>query len=232
MLEYGIMKNLLSIPEGMSSPVRNIFCIGRNYVEHAKELKNEVPSEPVVFLKPTSSLAISQMPIVIPSISNNVHHELELVIAIGRTVKKESGTQSLSAIDAIALGIDVTARDLQDQLKEKKLPWTIAKGLDTFAALSPFLKIDSPQTRDWSTVELELFINGELKQKGKTDQMIFDIATIISFLSHRFTLEAGDIIYTGTPAGVGKLASGDILESNLLAFGKKINWKIAVTAED
>jgi 2-keto-4-pentenoate hydratase/2-oxohepta-3-ene-1,7-dioic acid hydratase in catechol pathway len=185
--------NLFRTPQGMSAPVKNIFCIGRNYLEHAQELKNEVPTEPVVFIKPTSSLALDQEPIVIPALSKNVHHELELVIAI----------------DA----------------------WTIAKGMDTFAALSPFLKIDSPETRDWSTLELELFINGELKQKGKTSQMIFDIGTIISFLSHRFTLEAGDIIYTGTPAGVGKLVSGDTLESNLFAFDKKINWKTSVLAE-
>jgi 2-keto-4-pentenoate hydratase/2-oxohepta-3-ene-1,7-dioic acid hydratase in catechol pathway len=224
------MKNLnsLRIPPGLDYPVRNIFCIGRNYADHAAELKNDIPSEPVVFLKPTSSMALGDEPIIIPEYSKNVHHEVEIVLAIKRRVKNESPAEVLSAIDAIAIGIDVTARDLQDQLKEKKLPWTIAKGLDTFAALSKFDKIKSPEKLDWSNIEIELLIDDVLKQKGKSDLMLFPIATLISFLSQRFTLDQGDLIYTGTPAGVGPLKQGNQLTARMKGVGSTIEWMTKV----
>ncbi|MBC7385121.1 MAG: fumarylacetoacetate hydrolase family protein [Cryobacterium sp.] len=218
-------------PVGLSFPVRNIFCVGRNYREHAKELGNEVPSEPVIFTKPTSALCLGNEPIVLPPHSSDVHYELEIVVAIGRRVKNESATEVLSALQAVAVGIDVTARDLQNQLKQKKLPWTLAKGLDTFAALSPFIEVEKPSEKDWGILTFELAIDGQNRQSGKTSEMIFSIPTLVSYLSHRFTLDRGDIIYTGTPSGVGPLKPGNRLKTTWNAFGTSLTWETRVTTD-
>jgi 2-keto-4-pentenoate hydratase/2-oxohepta-3-ene-1,7-dioic acid hydratase in catechol pathway len=191
----------------------SIYCIGRNYAEHARELNNPVPTEPVVFLKPASSLLPDGGDVVIPPDSENVHHEAELVIAIGKTASRITPNQAADCIAGIAAGIDITARDIQDRLKQKSLPWLLAKGLDTFAPVGSFVPLSD--TIDLKNLQLTLTVNGQLKQDGNTRDMLFPVDIIISRLSHWFTLMPGDLIFTGTPAGVGALNPGDQVSVSL-----------------
>lgn len=193
--------------------INTIFCIGRNYLEHARELNNPVPKNPVIFIKPITSVIYSDDTIILPPESHDVHFETEIVVAIGKGGKNISTDEALSHIDGYGIGIDVTARDLQQQAKEKSLPWAIAKGFDTFAPISNF--IEATQVPDISNLAFNLRINGETRQEGNTSDMIFPIPTLISRVSNYFMLNPGDLIFTGTPQGVGPLYSGDILEATL-----------------
>ncbi|NGP75895.1 fumarylacetoacetate hydrolase family protein [Balneolaceae bacterium YR4-1] len=193
--------------------VNSIFCIGRNYAKHAKELKNVVPDQPMVFLKPVSALIFEGDSIVIPEQSKEVHHEVELVVAIGKTGKNIPESKAINYIRGYGIGIDVTARDIQQKAKEKSHPWSVAKGFDTFAPLSHFVKtsaIDDPQQLD-----LQIEVNGEIRQQGNTRDMIFPVKTLISYLSTIFTLSPGDLIFTGTPEGVSPIKSGDKIKATL-----------------
>jgi 2-keto-4-pentenoate hydratase/2-oxohepta-3-ene-1,7-dioic acid hydratase in catechol pathway len=191
----------------------SIYCIGRNYAEHARELNNPIPAEPVVFLKPASSLLAHGGSVVIPPDSANVHHEAELVVAIGKTAFQIPPEQAHNHIAGIAAGIDITARDIQDRLKQKSLPWLLAKGLDTFAPVGPFIPLTD--SVDLKNLQITLTVNNTLKQDGNTCDMLFPVDIIISRLSHWFTLMPGDLIFTGTPAGVGPLSAGDSVTSRL-----------------
>jgi len=193
--------------------INNIFCIGRNYVEHAHELQNEVPDQPLVFLKPSSSIILEGDTIRIPSQSSNVHHEVELVAAIGKKGKNIPEKDALGYVAGYGIGIDVTARDVQQRAKEKGHPWSVAKGFDTFAPISPFVsadKLPNPQN-----VDLEIVVNGEMRQADNTKLMIFPVAKLISYLSTIFTLNPGDLIFTGTPKGVSPLTSGDSVTATM-----------------
>ena len=191
-----------------------IICIGRNYVAHAQELHNEVPSEPVVFMKPDSALLRNNDPFFIPDFSNDIHHEIELVVKINRLGKYIEKRFAHRYYNEIGLGVDFTARDLQAKLKEKGLPWEKAKAFDKSAVISTeFLKKE--EIADFSSVKFQLDINGETVQKGDSALMIFPIDEIISQVSRYFTLKIGDLIYTGTPAGVGAVKIGDRLEGYL-----------------
>ncbi len=192
---------------------RNLFCIGRNYVEHAKELNNEVPSQPLVFLKPTSSIIFDGNTIQIPSQSQNVHHEVELAVAIDKGGKNIPKEKALKHVGGYGIGIDVTARDIQQQAKEKGHPWTVAKGFDTFAPLSTFIKKD--QVEDPQNLNLQISVNGEIRQSDSTKLMIYTVADLIHYLSTIFTLQPGDIILTGTPKGVSAITQGDKIEASL-----------------
>ena len=186
-----------------------IICIGRNYAEHAKELKNEVPDEPVVFMKPPSALLVNNKPFYYPEFSNDIHYEAEIVLKIcknGRHVQPEFADDYY---DQIGLGIDFTARDLQAKCKEKGHPWEIAKGFDGSAVLGNFVPIEQV---DRQAIEFELRKNGGVVQHGNTKDMLFSFADIIVYLSKFFRLQIGDYIYTGTPAGVGPIRIGDKLE--------------------
>jgi 2-keto-4-pentenoate hydratase/2-oxohepta-3-ene-1,7-dioic acid hydratase in catechol pathway len=197
----------LSIP-GTNLKFQNIFCIGRNYSEHAKELNNPIPTSPVVFIKPTSSVCFSGDNLVIPTQSNRVDHEVEIVVVIGKAGKNITELEAHTYISHIGIGLDFTARDLQDKAKEKALPWSIAKGFDTFAAVGQFIKFNgNPEIL--KNINFSLEVNGEKKQSGKTSDMIFSIPNLVSYLSTIFTLSPGDIIFTGTPSGVGPLKEGD-----------------------
>lgn len=200
---------------GLTPPlaINSIFCIGRNYVEHAKELNNEVPDEPVVFLKPVSSIILNGGTISLPDKTNNVHHEVELVAAIGKEGKNIPERRALEHIAGYGIGIDVTARDLQSQAKKAGKPWTIAKGFDTFAPISDFLP--SEQVEDPRNLDLTLSVNGKMQQKGSTGLMIFSIPELVAYLSGIFTLYPGDLIFTGTPAGVSAIQAGDKIEAVL-----------------
>lgn len=193
---------------GTGLSAQNIYCIARNYAEHARELGNAVPSTPIVFLKPTSSLCLNGSTIQLSALSNHVHHEVEVVVAIGFPAKNISADQALSVIAGFAVGIDVTARDLQDEAKKGGKPWALSKGLPTFAPVSTFVKATLP-------LGFSLSVNSEVRQSGSTDDMIFNIPSLIAYLSTVFTLAPGDIIFTGTPAGVGPLAHGDRLLATL-----------------
>ena len=186
-----------------------IICIGRNYAAHIEELKNEKPGQPVVFLKPDTALIKGGAPFFYPDFSTNIHHEIELALKISKEGKYIQPQFAHRYFEEIGLGIDFTARDLQDQCKAKGLPWEIAKAFNGSAPIGEFKSV--AELGDLKNIDFHLEINGELKQKGNTSLMLFDFATIISYVSQFFTLKKGDLIYTGTPAGVGPVQIGDQL---------------------
>ncbi|ASB50221.1 fumarylacetoacetate hydrolase family protein [Alkalitalea saponilacus] len=187
-----------------------ILCIGRNYEEHAKELKNPLPAEPVVFSKPDSAILRNNNPFFLPSFANDFHFEVEVVVRINKLGKNIEERFANRYYDEIALGVDFTARDLQDELRSKGLPWEKCKAFDGSAVLSDFVpKSDYP---DLNNLNFSLNVNGEVRQSGNTRDMIYNIDQIISHVSKYFTLKIGDLIYTGTPAGVGAVKIGDNLQ--------------------
>lgn len=187
-----------------------IICIGRNYVKHAKELDSEVPDEPVFFMKPDSALLFGNKPFYIPDFSKDLHHEVELIVKISRIGKNIEARFAHRYYDEIGLGIDFTARDLQRQLIAKGLPWEKSKAFDSSAVLGDFLPKE--QLGDLTHLDFSLLINGETVQKGNSRDMIFPIDIIIEHVSKYVTLKMGDLIYTGTPAGVGPVKINDRLE--------------------
>jgi acylpyruvate hydrolase len=189
-----------------------IFCIGRNYLEHAKELNNAVPTKPVVFMKPPTALLLDGKPLYYPDFTKNLHYELEIVLKISKNGKAIQPEFAHRYYDKIALGIDFTARDVQDEMKAKSLPWELAKAFDNSAVLSDFVALDS---FDKNNIRFNLNKNGETVQNGTTADLIFSFDTLIAFVSQYFTLQQGDLIYTGTPAGVGPVVVGDKLEGFL-----------------
>ena len=186
-----------------------IFCVGRNYGEHAKELGNAVPENPVIFSKPDTALIKEGGPFYLPDFSTDVHHEVELVIKISKNGKNIQEKFASSYYNEIGMGIDFTARDLQTKLKEKGLPWELAKGFDGSAPLGKFKNVHE---LDLANILFSLKKNDVIVQEGNSKDMIFDFNKIISFISTYFTLKTGDLIYTGTPAGVSKVTVGDKLE--------------------
>jgi 2-keto-4-pentenoate hydratase/2-oxohepta-3-ene-1,7-dioic acid hydratase in catechol pathway len=190
---------------------RTVFAIGRNFAEHARELGNAVPAAPVVFLKPLSALAGASQPIRLPAVGR-IDHEVEIVVAIGKGGRHIAPERAQAHIAGYAVGIDVTARDLQEDAKRRGLPWTVAKGYDTFAPLGAFV---GPEAIGDGPLGVSLTVNGQLRQRGDTSQMIFPIPQLIAYLSTVFTLQPGDLIFTGTPSGVGPLAPGDRLVATL-----------------
>lgn len=200
----------ISLPtSGLVIRPGKVICVGRNYAKHAAEMKSDVPETPVLFLKPATALVGQGGKIILPKTSQDVHHELELVVAIGRGGKNIPVDDALNHVDGYALGLDMTARDLQSDAKKKGLPWSVAKGFDTFAPLGPFVK--AHDIHDPQDLHLELLVNGEVRQKAHTADMIFSVADLVSYCSTIFTLLPGDLIYTGTPEGVGPVEAGDQL---------------------
>jgi len=187
-----------------------IFCIGRNYSEHAAELNNDVPTTPMVFMKPHTALLVDGKPFYFPSFSNNIHYEIELVLKIGKNGKNIPKEFASSYYDEIGLGIDFTARDLQQELKSQGFPWEKAKAFDNSAVLGGF-KYKNEFTSNID-ITFSLNLNDKPVQIGNSKDLIFDFDTLISHISEYFTLQKGDLIYTGTPAGVGPVKIGDRLE--------------------
>jgi acylpyruvate hydrolase len=188
-----------------------IICIGRNYVEHAHELNNPVPSQPVFFMKPETALIRAGLPFFYPDFSNDIHHEVELVLRISKLGKHIQERFAHTYYDAIGLGIDFTARDIQDVCKQKGLPWEIAKAFDGSAPVSSF--IEKEKFSDLFDINFTLKKNNDIVQKGNSGMMIFNFDKIISYVSRFVTLKIGDIIFTGTPAGVGSVKKGDNLKA-------------------
>ncbi|MFB6247857.1 MAG: fumarylacetoacetate hydrolase family protein [Salinibacter sp.] len=196
---------------GATLPVGKLLCIGRNYAEHAAEMERDVPDEPMVFLKPATAVVRSGGTVWLPAQSQNVHHEAELVAVIGTEGRHLSPATALDHVAAYAVGLDMTARDLQDEAKAKRHPWSVAKGFDTFAPLGPLAAaaaVDDPQA-----LTLRLRRNETTRQEASTRHMIFSVADLVAYCSRIFTLTPGDLLYTGTPSGVGPVEDGDTLEA-------------------
>lgn len=190
-------------------PVGKAVCVGRNYAAHAKELGNEVPSEPLLFMKPATSFCSLAQPLVLPKGQGEVHHEVEMVALIGKRLHNADEEDVRFAIEGYGIGLDLTLRDVQNQLKAKSHPWERAKAFDGAAPLSGF--IDARGVSVKQQLKLSLAINGEIRQSGHTGLMLFPTFALIAYMSQHFTLQPGDVIFTGTPAGVGPLRSGDQL---------------------
>ncbi|MCU0323863.1 MAG: fumarylacetoacetate hydrolase family protein [Spirosomaceae bacterium] len=188
-----------------------IICIGRNYAEHIKELNNERPDEPVIFTKPDTAILKDGEAFYYPDFSSDIHHEVEIIVKINKMGKNIEEKFAHKYYEEIGIGIDFTARDIQSKLKSKGLPWDLAKGFNGSAPISEFV----PKTKfaDLKNLNFNLLVNGDVKQAGNTSMMLYPIDTIIAFVSKYFTLKVGDIIFTGTPAGVGAVKVGDKLEA-------------------
>lgn len=206
--------------KGQPAPITvgKIICLARNYVAHAQELGNEVPSEPVLFIKPASSIIKHGEFIEIPSYSNDCHHEVELAILIGQKGKNISAATAMSYVAGYGVALDMTLRDTQNQLKAQGYPWEMAKGFDTACPLSDF--VPAAEIGDPHQLDIQLSVNGQRRQDGNTRCMIRRIPEIIAAISIAFTLEPGDIILSGTPAGVGRVASGDQLDARIAGIGE------------
>lgn len=187
-----------------------LICIGRNYIEHIKELVNEKPKNPVVFLKPDTSILLKKQPFFIPDFSNDVHHEVEILVKINKIGKNIDKKFASKYYDEISLGIDFTARDLQSELKAKGLPWEKAKAFDGAAVIGKWVSKDNFKTIN--DINFRLYKNDVIVQQGNTSLMLWKIDELIEYISKYFTLKIGDIIFTGTPAGVGKVTTNDKLK--------------------
>jgi acylpyruvate hydrolase len=211
------MKTLTLHPANRTIRANNIFCVGQNYTEHAKEMGGVPQKEPILFLKPTSAIIYNGEPIIIPAMSTNVHHEVELTVLIGKQGKNILRSDAMNYIAGYGVGLDMTMRDKQSEAKKAGNPWAVSKGFDTSAALSPFIeasKISNPQD-----LEIKLTVNGTVRQHSNTRNMIYTIDVLISYLSTIFTLEEGDILYTGTPEGVAQVFAGDVLAAEIPGVG-------------
>lgn len=189
-------------------PARKIVCVGRNYAAHARELGNAVPETPILFMKPAAAMVPLVGGFSIPSGRGECHHETEITLLIGRTLKHASEEECLAAIAGIGLGLDLTLRDVQNELKKKGQPWEVAKAFDGAAPLSAFLR---PEDFDLGDIRFALSVNGELRQRGHSADMITPILPLLAYISSIFTLEPGDVVMTGTPEGVAPLRVGDAL---------------------
>ena len=190
-----------------------IICIGRNYADHAKEMNSPVPTEPIFFLKPDTSIIRDNQPFYYPDFSKEIHYEVELVIKINKVGKNIDAQFAHKYYDEIGIGIDFTARDIQANCKEKGLPWEKAKAFDGSAPIGKF--IDKKKIVDQNNIHFKLLLNGNSVQEGNTKDLLFTFDTLIAYVSRFFTLKTGDLIYTGTPEGVGPVAIGDKLEASI-----------------
>jgi len=198
-------------------PIGKIVCIGRNYAAHAKELGNEVPEFPVIFLKAASNVIYSGESVIHPDYSNNLHHEVELVLYIGETIKNADEQEAEDAIYGYAVGLDMTLRDLQFEFMKKGDPWTLSKSFDTSAVLSDFvLKKDYKLRGD---EKISLSVNGTIRQNSTLNNMLFSPSKIVKYVSEKMTLEKGDLIFTGTPEGVGRVVPGDKISAEIENIG-------------
>lgn len=201
------------LPEsGLRLVPRKIICVGKNYARHAAELQSTVPEEPLLFLKPSTALVGPEGTVWLPPQSREVHHEVELVVVIGREGKSIPEAKALEYVAGYALGLDMTARDLQQQARQRGYPWAVSKGFDTFAPLGPI--VPASELPDPQRVQLRLWVNGRLRQEGSTADMVFSVQQLIAYCSEIFTLQPGDLLFTGTPEGVAPVEDGDLLEAS------------------
>ena len=199
-------------------PIGKIICLARNYAEHARELGNETPAAPVLFMKPASSVIGDGEAVRIPPYSQECHYEVELAVLIGTQARNVATDKALECVAGYGVAIDMTLRDVQNSLKAKGLPWEIAKGFDTACPLSDF--VPAAAVADPHSLNLKLAVNGEERQNGTSSDMINRIPQIIAHISGIFTLDPGDVILTGTPAGVGRVAAGDVMTAEIVSVGR------------
>ncbi len=197
--------------------VGKIFCLGQNYAAHAREMQSDIPESPVVFMKPPTAIVHEDGVIVKPVISNELHHEVELVVLITRTGKHIIRERAMDYVGGYGVGLDMTLRDVQRAAKKGGLPWTTAKGFDTSAPLSDFVPKEA--VPDPHNLDIRLSVNETVRQHANTREMIFQIDAVIAYLSTIFTIEPGDLIYTGTPEGIGPVHSGDVLRAEIESIG-------------
>ena len=194
-------------------PLGKVVCVGRNYAEHARELNNPVPSEPILFIKPATAVQSFAEPVRWPAQKGECHHEVEIAVLIGRDLKNVDEQQAIAGIAGFGVALDLTLRDLQSKLKDKGHPWEIAKAFDGACPLSGFIRPE--RVSDLADIPVRLTVNGQVRQNGNSNQMLTPIPKLISYISQYFTLQAGDVVLTGTPAGVGPLHAGDRLLAEL-----------------
>ena len=206
------------ISSNQEFPIGKIVCLARNYAEHARELGNETPAAPVLFMKPASSVIGDGEAVRIPPYSQECHYEVELAVLIGKKARNVAAEEAMQHVAGYGVGIDMTLRDVQNQQKAKGLPWEIAKGFDTACPLSDF--VPAAAVADPHALNLKLAVNGESRQNGTTSDMINRIPQIIAHISAIFTLDPGDVILTGTPAGVGQVRAGDVMTAEIGTVGR------------
>ena len=212
------MKYAMLLPSQKKIPINNIFCVGQNYAEHAKEMGSDVAEIPVIFLKPTNAVIENGSPIVLPKLSQSVHHEVELTVLIGKAGRNIPKADAMNYVAGYGVGLDMTMRDVQLAAKKIGMPWATAKGFYTSAPLSAF--VEASKVPDPHNLELLLTVNGSQRQKTNTSKMNFKVDDLVSFLSSVFSIEEGDIIYTGTPEGVAQVVEDDLLEGEIAGIGK------------
>ncbi len=203
--------------ESRQIQVGKILCLGQNYPEHAKEMRGAVPEAPVIFLKPSTALLHDGGTVLAPPATEELHHEVELVLLIGKEGRNIPSGDGLQYVGGYGVGLDMTMRDVQREAKKKGEPWSVAKGFDTSAPVSAFVRKET--VRDPGNLLLSLKVNGTLRQHSSTGKMMFGIDRIIAYLSGIFTLEPGDLVFTGTPEGVGKVVAGDVLDAEIERVG-------------
>jgi 2-keto-4-pentenoate hydratase/2-oxohepta-3-ene-1,7-dioic acid hydratase in catechol pathway len=208
------MEKFYTFTDGTKIEVGTMYCIGKNYEKHAKEMGGDVPKDPVVFIKPPAAYITDGSDVILPDFSENVHHEVELVVVIGKDCSNVSRDQARSVIAGYGIGIDVTLRDIQQKAKEKGHPWAVAKGFVTSAPISKIMPAEE-FGNEIPFFDVKLEINGEIRQQGNTEDMARPVDLLIEYLSKVFTFRKGDCIFTGTPEGVGKINSGDKLLADL-----------------
>ena len=200
-----------------------IFCVGRNYVEHIRELSNATPSKPIFFMKPATCLVPPGKNITFPNHGNEMHHEVEIVVKVGREGKVKTEEEARFAISSVTIGLDLTLRDVQDEQKKKGLPWEVAKAFDESAPIGNFIPLEP--SLDLKNISFGCKVNGDERQKGNTGNMIYSIGTLLVELSKIWTLYPGDLLFTGTPSGVGPLRIGDTIEVESGPIGK-FSWRV------
>lgn len=218
--------NAVTTTTGEQYGVGKIVCVGRNYAAHAAELGNEVPEFPLIFIKPASALVFDGMSITKPAYSDDMHHEVELVLLIGKNLKNVTPEEAQKGIAGYGVGLDMTLRDVQNELKKKGHPWTIAKCFDTSAAVSDFIL--SKHCTITSDARISLTVNGVVRQDAPLSLMLFDPAKVVSYISQKMTLEPGDLIFTGTPEGVANVVPGDVLSAKVAGIPE---LRVTVEAE-
>jgi 2-keto-4-pentenoate hydratase/2-oxohepta-3-ene-1,7-dioic acid hydratase in catechol pathway len=207
------MKNITFKGSGRKLTVGKILCLGRNYVKHIEEMKSSIPEKPMLFFKPSTALLGPGVPIRLPDFSSEVHHEIELVVVIGTEMRRTPENRALDGVAGYGVGLDLTARDWQREAMRRGEPWAVAKGFDGSAPMSevaPAEEVGSP-----GDLAIELRVNGETRQSARTSEMIFKIPELLAYASRIFTLEPGDLFFTGTPSGVGPIRPGDVLEAEI-----------------
>ena len=203
--------------------VGKMVCVGQNYAKHIEEMKGTRPEKPVIFFKPSTALLTPGETITLPDFSTHVHHEVELVVVVGREMRRIDVGRALDYVAGYAVGLDLTARDVQQEAKKRGGPWAIAKGFDGSAPVSETTPAE--EVGDPGNLSIELRVNGEVRQSGRTSEMLFKVPDLLSYASGIFTLEPGDLLFTGTPSGVGPLAPGDELVAEIERVGR-VRWQV------